>query len=204
MAKLALAGFVLWIALALGVRSWIQLRRTGHSGIVVRASMGLGARALVGGTMVVIGLCLVPVAIGAELLGRAPWWDTTRPVASAAAIAVYAIGLVGTFASQLAMRSSWRMGVDPTARTELVTDGPFRYVRNPIYTFAIVSAASLVLAVPNAVSVAAFALVAVGLDLHVRQVEEPHLIASHGERYLAWAGRTGRFVPVLGRLSRRN
>jgi len=203
MAELALAGFVLWVALVLGVRSWIQLRRTGHSGIVVRASMGLGPRALIGGALVVAGLCLVPVAIAAELLGRAPWWDTGRPVARAAAIAAYGVGLVGTFASQLAMRSSWRMGVDPAARTELVTDGPFRYVRNPIYTFVILSAASLVLAVPNAWSLAAFALVGLGFDLHVRQVEEPHLIASHGEPYLAWAARTGRFVPGLGRLSRK-
>ena len=31
-------------------------------------------------------------------------------------------------------------------------------------------------------------------------VEEPHLIRTHGEPYLRWASRVGRFVPGLGRL----
>lgn len=35
--------------------------------------------------------------------------------------------------------SSWRIGVDPDERTELVTDGIFRFSRNPIYVFMVVA-----------------------------------------------------------------
>jgi protein-S-isoprenylcysteine O-methyltransferase Ste14 len=40
-------------------------------------------------------------------------------------------------------------------------------------------------------------------DLHVRQVEEPHLTAAFGTDFTAYAGRVGRFVPGIGRLAPR-
>jgi hypothetical protein len=43
------------------------------------------------------------------------------------------------------------------------------------------------------------ALVA-AVQLQVRAVEEPHLRATHGDAYAAYAARTGRFVPRIGRL----
>ena len=50
------------------------------------------------------------------------------------------------------------------------------------------------------VSLLALAASLAGLEIHVRRVEEPHLLRVHGEPYRAWAGRTGRFVPGVGRL----
>ena len=44
-------------------------------------------------------------------------------------------------------------------------------------------------------------LLIAGLEIQVRLVEEPHLIRTHGEAYLAWARGVGRFVPGLGRLA---
>lgn len=40
-------------------------------------------------------------------------------------------GVLGTIVTRLAMSTSWRIGVDETERTELVTNGPFALVRNP-------------------------------------------------------------------------
>ena len=61
-----------------------------------------------------------------------------------------------------------------------MTTGPFRWVRNPIYSAMLVYLAGVALLVPNAAGLIAFGVVALGLDLHVRRVEEPYLIATHG------------------------
>jgi protein-S-isoprenylcysteine O-methyltransferase Ste14 len=42
------------------------------------------------------------------------------------------LGLAGSLLAQLAMGDSWRIGVDESEKTELVTAGPFAVVRNPI------------------------------------------------------------------------
>lgn len=42
-------------------------------------------------------------------------------------------------AAQQAMGRSWRIGVDTDERTELVTEGVFGLVRNPVFTAMIVA-----------------------------------------------------------------
>jgi protein-S-isoprenylcysteine O-methyltransferase Ste14 len=96
------------------------------------------------------------------------------------------------------MGDSWRIGVDPDARTALVVGGPFERVRNPIYTAMLLATAGLLLLVPNLASVLALAALVVGLEIHVRLVEEPYLLRTHGERYRSYAERTGRFIPGVG------
>jgi protein-S-isoprenylcysteine O-methyltransferase Ste14 len=41
-------------------------------------------------------------------------------------VALALLGTAGTFLTQLAMGESWRVGVDETEQTELVTHGPVR------------------------------------------------------------------------------
>ncbi len=100
----------------------------------------------------------------------------------------------------MAMGSSWRIGVDPEERTELVTGGVFGRCRNPIYTFMIIAWVGFALLVPTWVALAAGVLLITGIQVQVRLVEEPHMIRTHGETYLTWARSVGRFVPGLGRL----
>jgi protein-S-isoprenylcysteine O-methyltransferase Ste14 len=100
------------------------------------------------------------------------------------------------------MGSSWRVGVDPSERTALRTDGPFRWVRNPIFSWMILTAAGLALLVPNTASLAGLAALVFGIELQVRLVEEPYLLRTHGEAYASWASLTGRFFPGIGRLPR--
>jgi protein-S-isoprenylcysteine O-methyltransferase Ste14 len=74
-------------------------------------------------------------------------------------------------------------------------------VRNPIVSWMIVTAAGRTLRVPNAASVLGLLALGVGLERQVRLVEEPYLRRTDGEAFGAWARRTGRFVPGLGRHS---
>jgi hypothetical protein len=53
---------------------------------------------------------------------------------------------------------------------------------------------------PNAVALTGAVLIALGINMHVRFVEEPYLRSVHGDAYLEYAARVGRFIPGVGRL----
>jgi protein-S-isoprenylcysteine O-methyltransferase Ste14 len=112
------------------------------------------------------------------------------------------VGIAGALLAQLSMGSSWRIGVDESERTELVTDGLFAWVRNPIFSFVWIFLVGLVLVVPSVLAVAGGVLAVVGIEVQVRAVEEPYLLRTHGAAYATYASRVGRFVPGIGRLSR--
>lgn len=112
---------------------------------------------------------------------------------------LYILGLLGTLWAQWEMGRSWRIGVNPSERTALVTGGLFRWVRNPIFTAMIVCTLGLVLLVPSVLAVIAQVALIIGVELQVRLIEEPYLVRIHGEAYRAWTARVGRFLPFIGR-----
>lgn len=98
------------------------------------------------------------------------------------------------------MGDSWRIGVDHGERTALVTDGPFAYVRNPIFAGMIPAGLGIALLVPSIVAILSIVLLVAALEIQTRLVEEPYLLIIHGDEYAAYASRVGRFVPLVGRL----
>ena len=108
-------------------------------------------------------------------------------------------GLVLAWAAQVEMGDSWRVGVHTGESTGLVTGGVFGAVRNPIFTAMIIAQAGTVLMAVNWVSLAALAALVMACQLQVRRVEEPHLAGVHGQVYLDYRSRTGRFIPGWGR-----
>lgn len=110
------------------------------------------------------------------------------------------LGIVGTATAQGTMGTAWRIGVDSRENTLLVTHGFFRVVRNPIYTSMLVAIAGLVVLVPNPLAFVTLAAIVISVEIQVRLVEEPHLLAQHGADYARYANRVGRFCPGIGRL----
>jgi protein-S-isoprenylcysteine O-methyltransferase Ste14 len=197
----------LWLWLVFGLfavclRVAIHYRRTGESGlrgltgrpgsIEWLAGVGFGMAIALGVAASVLASNDVAEPIGAL--------DTT-PV-HVIGLVLYAVGLASVLVAQGTMGGSWRVGVDPGERTELVTDGPFSIVRNPIYTAMLTTVLGLVLLAPSVVALLSLALLSISLELQTRVVEERHLLRVHGERYREYAGRVGRFLPGLGRLNR--
>ena len=184
------AAFVL---LASGWRTVAQLRATGSTGFVAHRERGLVAKAA--GLALTVGL-LVVVA-GTALADRRDW-------EAPAYVGVLAMlgGLVLCLAAQRAMGVSWRIGVDPDERTDLVTTGLFASVRNPIFTAMILFAAGSAVAVPTVVTVLGLVLATAGIVTQVLVVEEPHLRRQHGSVYDAYAARSGRFLPSFARAAR--
>lgn len=99
------------------------------------------------------------------------------------------------------MGASWRIGVDASERTGLVTTGVFHHVRNPIFTAMGITALGLTLMVGNLAALAGLAALAAALQLQVRLVEEPYLLRTHGDAYARYASTAGRFLPQVGRLT---
>ena len=112
------------------------------------------------------------------------------------------MGAAITMVSQYQMGKSWRIGVDETEKTELVTHGLFTFSRNPIYFGMLIVGLGFVVLVPHAFMVICFILAYIGIDLQVRKIEEPHLVRVFGDEYVAYTDRTNRYIPWITRSER--
>jgi protein-S-isoprenylcysteine O-methyltransferase Ste14 len=194
---LALGLYVLALVVLFGVRSWVQHRRTGSTGF--RGISGTPAEPEWWGGVLFV------VAMVAGLAGPALAVAGVTPVDPPAGVPLVGLvlaltGFAATLAAQTGMGDSWRIGVDPGERTELVTTGIFAHVRNPIFTAMVTAQADVVLMVPTWVSAVALTALVAAVQLQVRAAEEPYLLVAHGAAYAHYAARTGRFVPGIGRL----
>lgn len=198
MAAAALTLYGFYLLIAFGLRTWLQVRATGDSGF--RGISGRpGSPEWWAGVLFVVALVAGLLGPVTALLGLAPvaLLDTTGVASAGTVLAVAGIGL--TFITQVAMGTNWRIGVADGDQTDLVTNGPFAYVRNPIFTAMALTGLGLFLMVPNAIAMLGLVLLVVALQLQVRVVEEPHLRRTHGGAYRAYTATTGRFVPGVGR-----
>ncbi|HTA15331.1 MAG TPA: isoprenylcysteine carboxylmethyltransferase family protein [Solirubrobacteraceae bacterium] len=201
MPVLALAFLAVYGLLAFGVRMVVQMRRTGSTGFTVLRGVS-GSMRQAGELVfaIAIALCL----LGGPALQLAGVLDSIGALdggpGGIVGIVLASLGIVLTVLAQFAMGDAWRIGVDPREQTELVTDGPFATVRNPIFTAMIPAFTGIALLAPNVVTLAGAILAMVALELQTRLIEEPYLWAIHGAQYAAYAARVGRFLPGIGRL----
>ena len=186
---------VVFFSLAFGLRSVVQWRRTGSTGFI-RPRRGAPAIELVGSGLFVLAIVLLVVGPAADLAGATRFFDSVVIAAVGMTVAMVGVGL--TLWAQVSMGDSWRIGVDQSASTDLVTTGVFAIVRNPIFTAMVLAATGLALMMPNVWSVAAVVTLVVGLQVQVRHVEEPYLRRTHGQTYGLYLAAVGRFVPRVG------
>ncbi|NKY60922.1 isoprenylcysteine carboxylmethyltransferase family protein [Nocardia flavorosea] len=177
----------------------IQRRRTGDTGIRQFRPRPGSVQWWAHWGFVTGGLITGLAAPLADLAGLAPIPLADRPAVTAAGVVLAVAGVAATFAAQLAMGASWRIGVDDTERTGLVTTGVFAYVRNPIFAAMLATFAGLALMVPNLVAAVGYVLLLAGVQAQIRAVEEPYLQHIHGRAYADYTARVGRFVPGVGR-----
>jgi protein-S-isoprenylcysteine O-methyltransferase Ste14 len=200
MAKLAAVMLVVFLVLTFFVRVAIQLRRTGTTGLI-GLGKGAGPLELLSGLLFIGGMAVAIVSLQLVLQDDLDPIDALDVDAlHVPGIVLAALGGLSVFGAQLGMGASWRIGVSEDQGTDLVTGGWFRLCRNPIYTAMIVGWTGFALMVPTWLAFAAVVVIAVGLELQVRTVEEPFLIRTHGNEYRRYASGVGRFVPGVGRL----
>ena len=198
MTTAALVLYGVGLLAAFGLRTVWQWRRTGRSGWSgVARDAGPAAR---------LGAALFAVALLVGLVGvLAPVVGVVQPVSLPApglfawvGVLLAVSGLVVVLVSQAQMGRSWRIGVDPGERTDLVTGGVFGWARNPVFTGMVTVQVGVALMVPSGWAAAAVLLLVASVQLQVRVVEEPYLRRVHGRAYQRYAARVGRFVPGVG------
>jgi len=199
MPALALALLAVYGLLAFGVRTVVQVRRTGSTGFngLRRAS----GSERTGGLLLAFAVVLCVLGPALQLAGALHSLQALDgELANTLGVVLACVGIVTTLVAQFAMGDAWRVGVDPSERIDLVTDGPFALVRNPIFAAMIPAFSGVALLAANVVTLAGVILLIVALELHVRLTEEPYLLTVHPEQYAAYAARVGRFLPGIGRL----
>lgn len=85
----------------------------------------------------------------------------------------------------------------PNGRVQLITNGPYRWVRHPIYSAVMLGMAAVAVMARSAAAAALAVALVVLLEVKSRW-EERHLTASF-PGYAAYREVTGRFVPGVGK-----
>lgn len=104
------------------------------------------------------------------------WW------LKVAGIAILFAALVWVSIAQMQMGRSWRIGIDEETKTDLVSKGLFTLSRNPIFLGMRVLLLGLFLVTPNALTLLAFGIGDVLMQVQVR-LEEEHMEKLHGEKF---------------------
>ncbi len=196
----ALVLYALFVAVAFGWRTVQQIRRTGDSGFR-GFSRGASRVERVAGALFALAAIVLLVAPALAL------WGAVEPLRAfdaapfrALGLALVVLGFALAILAQVQMGDSWRIGVDARERTSLVRSGVFARVRNPIFTGMLAGALGIFLLTPTAPCAAGALMLWTAIELQVRRVEEPYLLATHGDAYLDYARAVGRFLPGIGRL----
>jgi protein-S-isoprenylcysteine O-methyltransferase Ste14 len=192
MRSLPLAMLFTWIGLV-RVRMSIQTAKYGRPPVHSGGDSGQRLRQR-GAKLVTIAQLVVAILAAAGRCDLA-----ASPVQRAIGLALGFGGALLMFVAQLQMGVSWRIGIDPEARTPLVTHGWYRWSRNPIYVFVLVTFVGFALLVPNFVTW----LIVVAMTIGFREQalrEERWLVETFGDEWRDYARRVGRFVPLLGRV----
>jgi len=110
---------------------------------------------------------------------------------------VAAVGVVLAGAAARAIGSNVTRTVVTRNDHQLVTSGPYRYIRHPLYTAGLLLFVGLGLLAANIVILVLGVLAIVLVTLRLPQ-EEHHLIERFGDDYRDYMRATGRYLPRIG------
>jgi protein-S-isoprenylcysteine O-methyltransferase Ste14 len=126
------------------------------------------------------------------------------PVSVGMALRLWAAGYIGRAGRDrqvnAAARASAAAGRRSVAQPQLVTSGPYRYVRHPLYVgnFLLVLGSLVALSPPVWLSVAVLAFFVIEYRL-IAQAEERKLAGAFGEDYVSYRNRTPSVFPRFHR-----
>ncbi|MDQ1859236.1 isoprenylcysteine carboxylmethyltransferase family protein [Chryseobacterium sp. WLY505] len=112
-----------------------------------------------------------------------------------AGIILMIFALIWVIIAQLQMKNSWRIGIDNSAKTKLITHGLFRFSRNPIFLGMTISLVGFFLTFPTVI---AFSFLLIGnilMQIQIR-MEEEYLLKEHGQMYLTYKKRVKRMFTL--------
>lgn len=105
------------------------------------------------------------------------------------------IALIWVITAQLQMKDSWRIGIDSTMKTDLITRGLFRFSRNPIFLGMTISLLGFFLVFPTVIAFSFLLMGSILMQIQIR-LEEEYLIKEHGEIYLTYKKKVNRMLSL--------
>ena len=146
----------------------------------------------------------VPGAVGfASLALSAPsdqfWFRPFLPWSPAfywIGVALMLAGFAVTVWARLHLGANWSATVTVKQGHELITNGPYRLVRHPIYTGLLMACIGTALPREDPRAVAALLLILLSI-LRKAGIEEGRMIATFGDSYRAYRRRTKAIIPYI-------
>jgi len=107
--------------------------------------------------------------------------------------------MAATMATNRVPLALWHQEGDHNAPKQIVTYGPYKYVRHPFYVSFIVLLIGAAMISRDPLTLAAIPLGLLSLDWTVRNEEKKLLASPLGDEYGAYRERTGKFLPRMSR-----
>lgn len=147
---------------------------------------------------VLIGGVLLSIAVGSSLAQKVPSAAMTygRAAIFALGLIVAVAGIVVRWYAIVTLGRFFTMRVQTIAGQKVVESGPYRLVRHPSYTGALLTLLGALLLSTNWLTLACFLLALPGVGYRI-YVEERALVRELGESYSTYMRRTKRLVPFL-------
>lgn len=105
------------------------------------------------------------------------------------------IGVLFFILAMVFMKTSWRVGIDKTTKTNLITFGLYRYSRNPAFVGMDLMFIGTAATYTNLITIIVASLVIIGLHLQILQ-EEKHMQEMFGKEYSEYAAKTPRYLLI--------
>ncbi len=169
--------------------------------LVVKARTGQRIKAsdpLVTLSIVLTNLCIFNTIFSTLSEG---WYQYTGPLTflrsprvAHAGLTLFALGGVMGWIFSGQLGKSWRVGVHPEQKTELVQSGIYAHIRNPYFLSYFIMFAALFLVRPS-LGTALLVIATIGVFHRMVRKEEAYLLPVHGKAYANYRASTGRYLP---------
>ncbi len=108
-------------------------------------------------------------------------------------LAITLIGVLFFILAMVFMKTSWRVGIDKSTKTSLVTSGLYRFSRNPAFVGMDLMFLGTAITHVNLMTVIVALLVVVGIHLQILQ-EEKHMKEVFKNEYNEYVNKTPRYL----------
>ena len=120
-----------------------------------------------------------------------------RMTVQIAGLAIYVIGFAVMAWALIALRRSYQLGgLAPRPEDRMVTSGPYRVIRHPMYAAVLLISFGLACLTQSLIGLAVLGIYLVLLHLLIPS-EESRLLTAYGESYAAYRRDTRRLVPFV-------
>jgi protein-S-isoprenylcysteine O-methyltransferase len=168
-------------------------------GLAIKTHSESGARSKDQGSLFSIWIvCGVSVWLGIWLGRHLHSWEfPARHAAYLIGYALFVVGVVFRWASIIHLGRFFTPNVTILNRHRLIETGPYRLIRHPTYTGALVAAFGVTLTMGNLASLLVICVPIAAVVLWRIRIEEAALLEAFGDQYRSYMSRTKRLIPLM-------